>query len=394
MPKLTGATAVPRGEPAVAVTSRQISWMNADDLQVSGIATAYRLFDVGYEIDLERVGALLGGDTRGRSVPARAEGRAFEIRQPPLSARLGEREIRVDGTSYRAVFQAHFFDFGVCSLRLTVARGSPCRWSEFIAFGNAFDASAGLATFFRTELDALLDRVRPSIERPRVAPVVEDYVVFRLHSVASRGGPVLASEAITDDHLVPLLLGEQRRLSETATRELLGNRFSYYADDLAVLTWDNALVVEPRIDDQDVELVLEFANAQLLELRVYDALLDSELPALYDRIAAARRRLQLSRGYRGLLGSVQTRVADVTEIVERAENAFKVTDDVYLARIYEKALELFRERSWRSGINRKLAIFRETYEMLNGEAQAARAELLELAIVLLIVFEIVLSFIR
>ena len=52
------------------------------------------------------------------------------------------------------------------------------------------------------------------------------------------------------------------------------------------------------------------------------------------------------------------------------------------------------ERSWRSGISRKLAIFRETYEMLNGEAQAARAELLELAIVLLIVFEIVLSFIR
>ena len=32
------------------------------------------------------------------------------------------------------------------------------------------------------------------------------------------------------------------------------------------------------------------ANAQLLELRVYDALLDAELPALYDRIQAARAR--------------------------------------------------------------------------------------------------------
>ena len=368
--------------------------MNVDELRVSGIATAYRLYDVGYEIDLERVGTLLGGDPRGRSVPARAEGRAFEIRQPPLSARLGERDFRIDGATYRAMLQARFFDFGVCSLRLTVARPSPCTWSEFVAFGNAFDASAGLATFFQSELDALLERVRPAIERPRVAPVIEDYVVFRLHSVASRGVSVMASEAITDDHLVPLLLGEQRGLSTPARRELLGNRFSYYADDLAVLTWDNALVVEPRADDQDVELVLEFANAQLLELRVYDALLDSELPALYDRIAVARRRLQLSRTYRGLLGSVQARVADVTEIVERAENAFKVTDDVYLARIYEKALELFREHNWRSGISRKLAIFRETYEMLNGEAQAARAELLELAIVLLIVFEIVLSFIR
>lgn len=368
--------------------------MSVDDLRVSGVATAYRLYDVGYEIDLERVGALLGGDSAGRSVPGRAEGRAFQIRQPPLSATLGDRDIHVDGATYRGTWRAHFFDFGVCSLRLTVARPSPTAWSEFVAFGNAFDASAGLAGVFQTELESLLDRVRPAVQRLRVAPVVEDYVVFRLYSVEWRGTNVMASEAITDDHLVPLLLGERRGLSAPARRDLLGNRFSYYADDLAVLTWDNALVVEPRADDQDVELVLEFANAQLLELRVYDALLDSELPALYDRIALARRRLQLSRTYRGLLGSVQTRVADVTELVERVENAFKVTDDVYLARIYEKALELFRERSWRSGISRKLAIFRETYEMMNGEAQAARAELLELAIVLLIVFEIVLSFIR
>ncbi|HEX6051252.1 MAG TPA: hypothetical protein VFZ21_18355, partial [Gemmatimonadaceae bacterium] len=208
--------------------------MSVDDLRVSGVATAYRLFDVGYEIDLERVGALLGADTRGRSVPARAEGRAFEIRQPPLSATLGERELRVDGHVYRAAFRAHFFDFGVCSLRFVVAAPSPCRWSEFITFGTALDASAGLAALFQGELEALLARVRPAIGRPRVAPVVEDYLVFRLYSVERGGAPVPASDALTDDHLVPLLLGEQRTLAANARRELLGNRFSYYADDLAV----------------------------------------------------------------------------------------------------------------------------------------------------------------
>jgi uncharacterized Rmd1/YagE family protein len=91
---------------------------------------------------------------------------------------------------------------------------------------------------------------------------------------------------------------------------------------------------------------------------------------------------------------MQTRVADITEIVERADNAFKVTDDVFLARIYEKALELFRERSWRAGIDRKLGIFRDTYTMLNAEAQAARAELLEVTIVLLIIAELLLGLTR
>jgi uncharacterized Rmd1/YagE family protein len=88
---------------------------------------------------------------------------------------------------------------------------------------------------------------------------------------------------------------------------------------------------------------------------------------------------------------MQTLVAETTELVERAENALKVTDDVYLARIYSTALELYRARTWRTGIDRKLTIIREAYAMLNGEAQARRAETLELAIIALIALEIVLS---
>jgi uncharacterized Rmd1/YagE family protein len=64
---------------------------------------------------------------------------------------------------------------------------------------------------------------------------------------------------------------------------------------------------------------------------------------------------------------------------------------VYLARVYSAALELFRGRAWRAGIDRKLAILRDTYTMLNSEAQAARSETLEMAIVLLIVGEIVMA---
>ena len=42
-------------------------------------------------------------------------------------------------------------------------------------------------------------------------------------------------------------------------------------------------------------------------------------------------------------------------------------------------------------MDRKLGIIRDTYSMLNGEAQAARAEVLELAIVLLIVADIIIA---
>ena len=141
--------------------------------------------------------------------------------------------------------------------------------------------------------------------------------------------------------------------------------------------------------------MLEFANAQLLELRYYDALLDAEIPRIYGEIAAARRGLNpFGRRFSRLLGVLQARVADTTEVIERVENSLKVTDDVFLARVYAAALEVFRGPTWRVGIDRKVAILYEAYSMLNAESQAQRAEGLEIAIIALIIGEIVLALLK
>jgi hypothetical protein len=292
-----------------------------------------------------------------------------------------------------AELSARIFDFGVVSLRARLDPGTSMSWRDFTAFGTAVDANTDIARKLEEHLQRLVERMGDAIERRHVAPVREDYILYRIRDVRDSIGGQRQREILDRLDLVPLLLNETRPLSTEAQRELLQNRFSYYTDDLAILTWDNALIIDPDAGDSDVEFVLEFANAQLLELRYYDAALDAELPKLYDRIEYARgRRVKVFRTrYGALLGSMQSLVADTTEVVERAENAFKVTDDVYLARVYSAALEIFRGRTWRAGIDRKLTIIRETYGMLNDEAQALRAEALEMAIVALIVFEIVLS---
>ncbi len=243
----------------------------------------------------------------------------------------------------------------------------------------------------------MAERIAGAVERPHVAPVIEDYIVFRLHAVTSPDGTLCPPAALADDALVPLLLDESRPLSEAARRELLPHRFSYYADDLAVVTWDNALVLEPSRDDDTVSYILEFANAQLLELRWYDSRLEAELQAVLERSARARGRgisRLFTRRYGDLLEDLQQLVGDATEITERVDNALKVTDDVYLARIYGAALEVFRGKAWRAGVDRKVAILRETYAMLNAETQTTRGELLEVAIVVLILAEIGLALVR
>jgi hypothetical protein len=368
----------------------------SEQLRVDGSATVYRLYDVGYAIALDVAAQLLGDLTQGRVRPGRVEARAIEIRNPPLVVSLGTLDVTIAGEPCPATLSAHLFDFGVCSLRLRVSASAHLSWPAFSEFGDAVRAAPEIGAVVERELGALLERISSSIERPGVAPLFEEYIVFRIDRMESPGDATTPIARLTDDALVALLIGEQRPVSPAARRELVPHRFSYYDDDLTVLTWENALVVEPRADDRDVEYVLEFANAQLLELRMYDLQLDAELPALYDRVAAARtrRRPRLSGRFRTVLSDLQTRVADITETVERVENALKVTNDVYLARIYAAALELFREQAWRRGIERKLGILRETYTMLNSEAQAARAEALEIAIVVLIVAELAVGLVR
>lgn len=371
----------------------------AESLAVDGDAVVYRLFDVGYEIALDRVLELLATQAPERVRPVRGEAQALQIPNPPITVILGAEAVVLGGERLTVEVSARIFDFGVVSLRARVPAPSHCSWLGFVDFGEQLDAAAVIPSLLDGHLRSLVDRIKSCIDRPAIAQQTEDYIVYRVARLTDTQGVPVLPAMLLDALVSPLLLNDRRTLSVEAMRELLPHRFSYTADDLAILTWDNALIVDPSLVDTDVQFILEFANAQLLELRFYDATLDAELPRMYDRIEAVRPGSRgvaalFNRRYAPLLAGLQRTVADSTELVERVENALKVTDDVYLARIYASALELFRGKTWRAGIDRKLAIIRETYSMLNDEQQSARSEALEVAIVLLIVLEILLAIFR
>jgi hypothetical protein len=363
--------------------------------RVHGEAIWYRLLDVGYEIHLDRAFDLLAASAPERPRPTRGEAQAIQIANPPVAVNLGSSTVILGGVAHEAELSARLFDFGVISLRARLAAPSACSWSQYVAFGAAAGAASAWTPALERARGQLLPRMMAAIEHMEESRVTEDYVVFRVHRMEDTAGRRLTAEALTDSDVARLLIGEPRPLAEAARHELLSQRFSYFEDDLAVLTWNAALVVEPTVEDTDVQYVLEFANAQLLELRLYDAVLDAELPRIYHAIAQARRGFHLAgRRYSRVLASLQSRVTDANELVERVENSLKVTDDVFLARIYSAALEIFRGRTWRSGIDRKVAIVRDTYGMLNAESQARRTEILEVVVILLILIEVVLALVR
>jgi hypothetical protein len=235
--------------------------------------------------------------------------------------------------------------------------------------------------------------VSSALDRPAPGDALqEDYLLGKVYTLDE---PINATELRQRVDLTELLSGETRPLSDGARRDLLAHSYSYFVDDLVVLTWDRAFIYEPR-GDSDVADVIEVANAQLLELRYYDTLLDDELPRMYDRVEEARGAVSLlaARRFAHLARGLYTLVAETTELTEKVDNALQVTEDVYLARVYSAALALFRVPSLSTSVDRKLAIIRDTYAALYEEASSRRAELLEIAIVLLIVIEVVLSLLR
>jgi hypothetical protein len=359
----------------------------------AGAIIAYRLFDVAYAIDLPKVEAewarnVRTGVSRGRLTATPAKAVAFGV--PPVELALEPVSLPLPAP-FQATATARLYEFGAVSLSLHVPVAD-LGWAAFTQRLNDIDRTVADSPLWMTLLNRVKDGAKAAFVRPAETFLEEDYLIGVVQAFSEE---MPAETLMQRLDLVPLLSGEVRPLSDAARADLLRHRHSFYTDDLVVLGWDRAFIYEPR-GDSDVLDVLEVANAQLLEMRYYDELLDAELPRMYDLVEAARGKFPLrgARRFADLARRFYTLVAEVTELTEKVDNALQVTEDVYLARIYAAALELFRVPTVSSAVDRKLSIIRDTYTALYDEAHSSRSELLEIMVLILIAVEIVVAVLR
>ena len=384
---------VPRASPAEALA--QPPAISAGSL------TLYQLYAIGDEVALDRAQTLLAKTETSASRPLpppvrRAE--SIQIAAPPLRLDLPTPTVELAGHAYEATLRASVYDLGAVALALELALPENSSWESVAAlFAEAQDLPAGVQDRFLGVLDDLEITLKPAVTRPERSGVVEDYGVLHVGRLANGAdGTVMAAADLANDPSIrAALLGEWRPLSREALGPVVA--MSYYPEDLALLSWNGAVLVEPDQAAAATAMdLLEFANVELLLLRLYDSELDEQVPAVYRRITESRRRLALPfvRSYQNLIRDVHLLVAEVTDIAERIDNALKVTDDVYWNRLYTGAVQILRVDVWRRGVEHKLQLLRETYQMLHDEAAEERSTALEVVIVLLIAFEIVLAFVR
>src|SRR5262249_45319248 len=141
--------------------------------------------------------------------------------------------------------------------------------------------------------------------------------------------------------------------------------------------------------------VIEFSNLQLLEYRYIDSRLEEILATAHRHVQSLGGSWQPPwRMFHGPLRELGELKVDANEIFERTVNVLKLVGDQYLARVYRQLAERFHLKDWEQSIHRKLEVIEGVYKTLAEQAATARSELLEVMVVVLIVIEVVLAFVR
>lgn len=351
-----------------------------------------RLYDVADEIRLEKLsGNLFSGRLPFRQGLVRVDNQSIDLVRPPAAVELGPQSWVVGGEHLEVSLSARFFDFGVISLGATTTVRN-LDLEEFADRAIQMAMGPDLDRLFETELCALMDSVSETlVDRRSVPGFSEEYTLFVARKTAE---PVTRSDLRELPALIRLIFGEKKPLSRQQAHLALENAFSYTEDDLVILNYNNAFLVEEG-DYADLRLLLEYANVQLLEARYYDDLLNRRLERLFKDLGETRWGLtSVFSGKMSRIARTAMQLILETELMtDHLTSAVRVTEDVYYAQIYNRALQLFRTKAWLTRMDEKLRAMRETVELLNQEFTSRRAEVLEWIIIILIAVEVVRIFI-
>ncbi len=369
--------------------------MDAAPLRIKdGTVRIYRLFDVADAIDLGRAESLAAAPTSRFRLESPRTHSAIEIPYPPVHLRLGSRTLPLHSGGRAAEARANLSDTGVVSVLYEVAIPAGTTFEELLPLSEELldEPTRDIDALARREAEELARALTPALEKPHSWEGHETYTVFLVRAFDRL---VTGAELLETAPLARLLLGERDRtpLSGSEREDVLKHRYSYLETDLAVVDWNSAFVHEPS-GLTDIPDLLEFATAHLLELRYYDALLDRELRRIYDEIGVLGGPRLLSRRYGRLLRETAALLLELSEMVERLENAVKIVGDFYLARLYQAAVRRFGLASWQESVLRKQRLLADVNRLLSDTADTRRGELLEITVIGLIAWEILYALFR
>jgi hypothetical protein len=353
---------------------------------LKGSFWALVFYDVAEQIDLDRLRGIIGAEPARRE-PSFKHPTPDYVRFEKAPVVEYPEAMRVEsGEEFCA--RIRYFDYGVVSVELELP--FEAGWNELVRLSNRWILAPEIERR-STEL------LRRHIERAKVAMVQlysnwlsEDYYVIQLSEALDGEGKPLTGSALLASRGVEIsqmVRGELLPLSDNERNEVLQSSLSYYPCDLMVVGWVGALVYDTPQGAYPTIQLLEYANTQLLEFRHYDDVLTRVLQGVYKSLERGGwlRRWKMAREAEKL----NTIRLDVTELTERTDNAIKFLSDMFYARAYRMAANKVGVTDYRFLVEEKLRTAGDLYEFMVNEFHQARAFVLEVMVVAILVIELI-----
>jgi len=350
-----------------------------------GTCHVFHAFEAGESIDVERAAAIVAGSTRPGLEPRDGQRMPADFRPRPVSFALECPSVECGGfrTTPRAVVTA--FDFGAVSVRLDVPLAGDA--AALPALARAIDGHAGLRSAARHLAERAVSAMGQAVLRPAIAGEPEDYVVMSMPPIEGSG----TRAGLPDPLVARILRAEEGSLAPEVVTDAVSAVVRWGESDLAMVDWNGALVVDRS--PEDALAILEFANAELVEMRWLDDRLDAALDEAFQAAATSVRgtRLLAVRTARHSRRIAELRI-DAAALYEAVDNALKLFGDQWVARLHQAATRRMHVDDYERSVLRKLAALESAYGTVRDRQVQIRAEILEWIIILLIAFEVVRSF--
>ncbi len=350
----------------------------------------YYLFDIASEIRLEKLEKVFGRKPiESQFSYDRVTPKQVSYSQPPLLVKLGNKTKELSGKKFDYKLSAKIYDFGAISFRLSFT--IPQTLDDLVSLSELLNENLEIEKDVKKELEKLKIELKEVLISSVPNDISEDYLVFHI----KKSDVSAISPSFTEQNqllLAQIIRSDSGNLSESLVKESLKNSLSYFNTDLTLVDWNCSIIFDSNEISDTLEII-EFANIELLELRVYDAFLEKELDEIYSSVDSQNDRpwflLALSPFSPTIKKLEKTRL-DVLQVIDKVENTVKLSGDPFLVKVYRTCSESFRVKEWKSNVSQKLEIMEDFYQTLTDRTQTDRLLLLEFLMLLIFLVEFIL----
>jgi len=350
------------------------------DLVFSGNIYIFHAFDVGNEIDLEKV-----KDSKDLILQALQTPKYFKNYHAPLAIDLPHPH----NTSSCISCKVH--NFGPISLTYKIPFKS--------SLNDIRMQLQGLENEYQEEsvinARSVFNKIAKYTEGARFFQTRSSYVLIQVDQLP---------EKITVDQLkkqfggviASMLRFETETLSEYQKNEILQDAIGYFRGEMIVPDTEAAFVYDNEYEE--ILDLFEFSNIQRLELRFFDRLLDRQLNLIYEekigRIPLTYYLPFFRAPWKGPISDLGKLRVDISVISERLENSIKLAGEAYYSELYELLVDKLDLKNWKESISKKLDIVGEIRSVYQHKIDAIREDLLTVLIIILIFIELVVGLLK